>query len=173
MSQSNELFKKNLFYLAKTYLVLICIFLLYWGCMGMSFFTFPIEGCMGEYGPYQQLPEYLKIALTILFYILLMGIFATHFFYQAKCFYNDNFYFSYRKFWQFGSVTLSVTWLVLLGLLRITNYQNRDAFEFIIYHIINDFIFIAIHAAIFWHLTTAPANNQHEMKTNPPHDGLC
>ncbi|MEQ1543981.1 hypothetical protein [Methyloglobulus sp.] len=168
MSESNQLFKKNLFYLAKTYLILIIIYLYSWGCMGMSFLTFPIEGCASDHGPYQQLPEYLKIALTVLLYILTIGIFATHFFYQAKWFYDDKFYFFYRKFWKFGSITLSFTWLILLGFLNTSNYEGKQGifFEYFIYQLINDFIFIAIHAAVFWHLAVAPANNQHVGRTS-------
>jgi hypothetical protein len=171
--------KNNIIWFLK---IAFCLFLLLFislviGCprlgeMGVpviDFVLYPLKGCWtgAELRDLKLLPT-LRTMLSVIWYLLIIGIFLVIPFHHKKYFEQAEFYVGYKIFWFVGSLVFALLWLTLMDLdvtwvlLIIPQNNEYSTSETLIDYAIH----ILIIAFVVWRLAVIPATKQYKNRGN-------
>jgi hypothetical protein len=130
-----------------------------------DFAAFPLKVCWGgiEFRDL-KLPPTNRAILSVIWYLLLFGIFLVIPLHHKKYFEQATFYAAYKKFWLAGSLAIAMLWYTLaeLGAMPVVAFfpPKPADIEFLSGFLIELAIHVVVIVFAVWRLAVTPATKQ-------------
>jgi hypothetical protein len=163
--------------------IAFCLFLLLFisrlfGCPPLGdmypefhFVAFPLEGCWKSIELRDlKLTPTNRAVLSVIWYLLLFGIFLVIPLHHKKYFEQATFYAAYKKFWFVGSLAVAMLWYTLaeLGAMPVVAFfpPKPADIEFLPGFLIEPAIHVVVIVFVVWRLAVTPATKQYKNRGN-------
>ncbi|MEQ1545451.1 hypothetical protein [Methyloglobulus sp.] len=152
-------------------LYLLPLISLLFGCIGsdmgptIEFVAFPLEGCWkGIESRDLKLTPATRTILSVIWYLLLFGIFLVIPLHHKKYFEQEKFYSAYKKFWLAGSLAIATLWFTLaeLGGMPVVAFFPPKPADFLPVYLVEPAIHVVVITFTVWYLAVTPATKQYK-----------
>lgn len=139
------------------------------GAPATEFAAFPLKGCWrGSELRDLIFPLTERTTLSVIWYLLLIGIFLVIPLHHKKYFERAKFYEGYKNFWFAGSLAFAALWMILmeLGEYAIVDFFPPRSLDFHPKYLIEPAIHFVVITFAVWHLAITPATKQYKNRGN-------